>query len=84
MDFSNIYYQYAKKLYKLDAKLSQSDFVNGFKNMNINSYIKSLPEYRKAIQNKGIDGSGKFDFVAPIIVLEGMKFFDEVLLPKLK
>lgn len=84
MDFSSIYYQYAKNLYKLDAKLSQSDFVNGFKNMNINSYIKSLPEFRKAIQNKGSDGSGKFDFVAPIIVLEGMKFFDEVLLPKLK
>lgn len=84
MDFSSIYYQYAKNLYKLDAKLSQSDFINGFKNMNINSYIKSLPEYRKAIQNKGSDGSGKFDFVAPIIVLEGMKFFDEVLLPKLK
>lgn len=84
MDFSSIFYQYAKNLYKLDAKLSQSDFVNGFKNMNINSYIKSLPEYRKAIQNKGSDGSGKFDFVAPIIILEGMKFFDEVLLPKLK
>lgn len=84
MDFSSIYYQYAKNLYKLDAKLSQSDFVNGFKNMNINTYIKSLPEFRKAIQNKGSDGSGKFDFVAPIIILEGMKFFDEVLLPKLK
>lgn len=83
MDFSSIFYQYAKNLYKLDAKLSQQDFVNGFKNMNINSYIKSLPEFRKAVQNKGIDGSGKFDFVAPIIILEGMKFFDGVLLPKL-
>ena len=84
MDFSSIFYQYAKNLYKLDAKLSQSDFINGFKNMDINSYIKSLPEYRKAIQRKGVDGSGKFDFVAPIIILEGMKFFDKVLLPKLR
>ena len=84
MDFTDIFYQYAKNLYKLDTKLVQADFINGFKNMNINSYIKSLPEYHKAMQNKGGDGSGKFDFVAPIIILEGMKFFDEILLPKIK
>lgn len=84
MDFSGIFYQYAKNLYKIDAKMSKSDFENGFRNMNINSYIRALPEFRKAIQNKGADGSGKFDFVAPIIILEGMKFFDEVLLPRLR
>lgn len=50
--------------------------------MNINGYIQALPEYRKAVQDMGPEN--KFDFVAPIIILEGMKFYDEVLLPKLK
>lgn len=82
MDFTNIFYSYAKSLYGLDKKLNQNDFINGFKNMNINGYIQALPEYRKAVQEK--DKNNKFDFVAPIIILEGMKFYDEILLPKLK
>ena len=49
--------------------------------MNINGYIQALPEYRKAVQEKS--SNGKFDFVAPIIILEGMKFFDNVLLKKI-
>ena len=54
----------------------------GFQAMNgIGSYIKKLPEYRKALQEKAQHG---FGFVAPIIIIEGMKFYDEVLLPKLK
>ena len=81
MDFSGLFYTYAKNLYHLDAKLSKEDFVRGFRNMNINSYIRSLPQYRRASQIKN-DG-GKFDYVDPIIILEGMKFYDEILLPKL-
>lgn len=81
MDFTDVFYTYAKRLYNLDRKMNQDDFINGFRNMNINSYIQALPEYRKAVQGKGPDN--KFDFVAPIIILEGMKFYDEVLLPKL-
>lgn len=81
MDFSGLFYTYAKNLYHLDAKLGKEDFVRGFRNMNINSYIRSLPQYRRASQIKN-DG-GKFDYVDPIIILEGMKFYDEILLPKL-
>lgn len=82
MDFTNVFFTYAKNLYNLDRKMNQGDFINGFKNMNINGYIQALPEYRKAVQDKGPDN--KFDFVAPIIILEGMKFYDEILLPKLR
>ena len=82
MDFTNVFFTYAKNLYNLDKKLNQGDFINGFKNMNINGYIQALPEYRKAFQDKG--PNNKFDFVAPIIILEGMKFYDEILLPKLR
>ena len=48
------------------------------KAMNIGSYIRSLPEYRKAQEN-----GKKFDFVAPIIVLEAMKFYEDHLIPNI-
>ena len=81
MDFAAVFNTYAKHLYNLDRWMSQSDFIQGFKDMNINGYIQALPEYRKAVQEKS--SNGKFDFVAPIIILEGMKFFDNVLLKKI-
>lgn len=81
MDFAAVFNSYAKQLYNLDHWMSQSDFIQGFKDMNINGYIQALPEYRKAVQEKS--SNGKFDFVAPIIILEGMKFLDNVLLKKL-
>lgn len=81
MDFTNIFYTYAKQLFGFDRFVTQQDFLNGFANMNINTYIKSLPEYKKAIINK--PKLNKFSFVAPVIILEGMKFYDEVLLKKL-
>ncbi len=80
MDFTNVFFTYASRLYRLDQKVTKEDFMKGFMNMNIGSYIKALPEYRKALQEKAQHG---FDFVAPIIIIEGMKFYDEVLLPKL-
>ena len=82
MDFTNVFFTYAKNIFKIDQKISKEDFKRGFMNMNINSYITALPEYRKALQERS--GKDKFGFVAPIIILEGMKFYDEILLPKLK
>ena len=75
MEFANIYFQVATGMFGL--KMTQQDFMQGFNSMNINSYIKNLPEYRLAADNKSSD---KFDFVAPIIILEGMKFMEDVLL----
>lgn len=80
MDFTNVFFIYASRLYRLNEKVTANDFMKGFKEMNLGSYIKALPEYRKALQEKAQHG---FGFVAPIIIIEGMKFFDEVLLPKL-
>ena len=59
------------------TKLTQQDFVNGFSNMNISAYIVNTKEYRIAKTHK------QFDFVAPVIILEGMKFYDDVLMKKL-
>jgi len=47
-------------------------------NLNIDSYIRSMPEFRQAQKNKSEGDS--FDFVAPIIILEGMKFYEDYLI----
>lgn len=78
MEFASIYYQTATGMFGLD--ISQDSFMKGFNSMNINSYIKNLPEYRTAVENKK---SGKFDFLAPIIIIEGMKFLDDVILKEI-
>ena len=75
MEFASIYFQTATGMFGLD--ISHESFMQGFNSMNINSYIKNLPEYRTAVENKK---SSKFDFVAPIIILEGMKFMEDVIL----
>ena len=72
--------------------------MQGLQNMNINSYITNLPEFvdamkKMAPQNSsggfGPSGGGnqkseKFGFVAPIIILEGMKFYDDFLMKYLQ
>ena len=76
MNFAQLYYKVATDLF--DFKASKEDFMQGFQNMNISDYITLMPEFQEASKNeKG------FDFVAPIIVLEGMKFFEEIILKKL-
>lgn len=76
-DFSLLFFNATSHLFGL--KLTQGDFIDGFRNMNILSYISNQPEYRRAKANKQ-----GFDYVAPVIILEGMKFYEEVLLKKLK
>lgn len=75
-DFALLFFKASTQLFGL--KLTQNDFIDGFRNMNISSYVMNLPEYRQAKAN-----SKGFDYVAPIIIIEGMKFYKEVLLKKL-
>lgn len=79
-NFAFLFYQTSTALFGL--KLSQNDFMEGFNSMNINNFIMNLPEYRQAREAERTSGSS-FDFVAPIIILEGMKFYDDFLLKKL-
>jgi hypothetical protein len=75
-EFAQFYFQVASEFFGLKA--TKDDFMNGIQNMNIVDFIKLMPEYKEAKKNtKG------FDFVAPIIILEGMKFMENVLLKKL-
>ena len=78
MQFAYIFNQVASGIFGL--KMSEQEFMNGFQRMNINSYIQSLPEYYAAMESKKKSETDRFDFVAPIIILEGMKFYDDYLL----
>ncbi len=78
MEFAGIFFQVASSMFGL--KMTQQEFMQGFQSMNINSYIKQLPEYRMALDSLQKGESKQFDFVAPIIILEGMKFMEDTLL----
>lgn len=77
MDFADLFYKVSASLFGLNMK--PQEFMVGFQNMNMNNYIQNLPEYRAAKQTAR-KNSTKFDFVMPIIILEGMKFYDDYLL----
>jgi len=71
-DFCNLYYD-ATRIY-FETKMTPEEFYNGWENMNLIQYVTNMQEYRSASQAQ------KFDFVAPIIILEGMRFYDAFLL----
>lgn len=81
MDFADAYFNIATTMFGLP--LTKQDFLQGFNNMNIGSYIRQLPEYKMAQESKQKEGSSAFDFVAPIIILEGMRFLEDVILKKI-
>jgi hypothetical protein len=81
MEFADVYFKISTEMFGLP--LTQQDFMQGFNNMNIGSYIKQLPEYKQAQESKQKGDSQVFDFVAPIIILEGMKFLEEVIYKKI-
>ena len=81
MEFADVYFKIATGMFGLS--LTQQDFMQGFNNMNIGSYIKQLPEYKQAQESKQKGDSQVFDFVAPIIILEGMKFLEDVIYKKI-
>lgn len=79
MAFAELFYTAASKM---GFNMPVEVFMEGFRNMNIDGYIKNLAEFEQAA-DKEREHKGKFDFVAPIIILEGMKFYDNYLIPNL-
>lgn len=72
--FAGIFYKYVNGLFGRDM-VDLKKMMNGINSMaNINTYIQNLPEMQKARRQD------RFDYVAPIIILEGMKFYDEYLM----
>lgn len=77
MEFADLFYKVSSSMFGL--KMPPADFMTGFQDMNIENYIKAIPEFMEA-QRKKDKEEKSFDFVAPIIILEGMKFFEKHLL----
>jgi hypothetical protein len=81
MEFADLFYKVASSMFGL--KMNAADFMAGFQDMNIENYIKGEPDFIKA-QKRKHDDQKQFDYVVPIIILEGMKFFEKHLLKGIK
>lgn len=79
--FSNFYknFNQSAKNY-FGVSLGGENYQNGIKEMNIEGFIKGLPEYRKAKDSNGEN----FDFVAPIFIMEGIQFYENTIMNYLK
>lgn len=64
----------------LGIEIPQQTYIQGFRDMNIVQYVQNMPEYMQARAAAASGKNGKFDFVAPIIIIEGMKFYEKYLL----
>ncbi|WP_366183620.1 hypothetical protein [Flavobacterium ovatum] len=80
MDFADLFYKVSSSMFGL--KMSQNEFMAGFLDMNIVNYIKGESEFIEAQKRK--KDQKKFDYVIPIIILEGMKFFENHLMKAIR
>lgn len=85
-DFAQIFRQFTREYFGVNMPTLDQDL----RGMRLKAYIDNIPDYRlarKALETLRAQGGGedqsKFDFEAPIIILEGMCFLDTVLSPKL-
>jgi hypothetical protein len=76
-EFAQIFHGYASQFFGF--RMTPQEIMDALMNMNIDAYIASMPEFREA-QKAPV---GEFDFVAPIIILEGMKFYDDHLINRI-
>ena len=75
--FLDKYYMSVRQI--LGLGVSKDECLKGLKSMNIEQYIvQELPRFKEALQRAR--GGDKFDYVAPIIIVEGMKFYEKHLL----
>lgn len=80
-DFCGFFYSAARQLF--NWQVNPEELEAACRDMNITAYVQKMPEFRSA-QREAREGGTPFSFVAPIIILEGMKFYDTTLLQLLK
>jgi hypothetical protein len=80
MDFADLFYKASSSLFGFEMK--PDEFKAGFNSMNIETFIKQDPDYIEATKRR-VDKQ-KFDYVAPIFIMEGIKFFEERVLKAIK
>lgn len=83
--FSRIFRDFSREYFGFNLPSLEQDI----RGMRLQAYVSNLPEYRAAqlafqsTRSGAGSPAGEFEFVAPIIILEGMCFLDTVLAPKL-
>ncbi|MBD5340287.1 MAG: hypothetical protein HDR94_01795 [Bacteroides sp.] len=80
-EFCGYFYNVARQLFGWNV--NPAELERECRNMNITAYAQNMPEFRAAEREMKKSGT-PFSFVAPIIILEGMKFYDTVLLKLLR
>ncbi|MCC8176496.1 MAG: hypothetical protein LIO91_08715, partial [Bacteroidales bacterium] len=80
-DFCGFFYNCAHMLWGWSP--NPQSLADGCKNLNITAYAQNMPEFRRAAAETG-RADQPFSFVAPIIILEGMKFYESTLLKLLQ
>lgn len=80
MDFADLFYKVSSSTFGFNMK--QEEFIAGFNNMNIEAAIKQDPDYIEAQKKR--KESKQFGYVAPIFVMEGIKFFEERILKAIR
>ena len=76
-EFCGLFYNYANTLF--GWQVNPTVLKQACDSMNIISYAQNMPEFRSAM-TESQSGTSKFSFVAPVIVLEGMAFYENTLL----
>lgn len=79
-EFCSFFYSAARQLF--GWQVNPAELEADCRDMSISGYIQNMPEFRAALREA--QGGKPFSFVAPIIVLEGMKFYDNTLLKLLQ
>lgn len=75
-EFCSFFYAAARQLF--NWQVNPSVLNDGCRNLNITAYVQNMPEFRTAMRDA--QSGNPFSFVAPVIILEGMKFYETTLL----
>lgn len=76
-EFCRFFYQASRQLF--NWHVNPAELESACSDMSISGYVQNMPEFRSA-KREAQEGGKPFSFVAPIIILEGMKFYDNTLL----
>ena len=77
-EFCGFFYNAASKMFNM--QIDPRAMAEACRTLNIVSYIQNMPEFRAAVTQARAQNGNEFDFVAPIIILEGMKFYDDTFM----
>ncbi|MDE6235313.1 MAG: hypothetical protein K2M56_06150 [Muribaculaceae bacterium] len=80
-EFCSYFYSAARQLFGWNV--NPAELEKACREMNITAYVQNMPEFRAA-EREAQRGGTAFSFVAPVIILEGMKFYETTLLRLLK